>query len=132
MVPKSWPSKSFPPIVTFYLVLPYSVVFVHGLFGDPFETWTRRISGDRVPSEAGASSTVTPGTTSKDDGNVFWPRDLLPDVIPDARILTFGYDADVYHFRAAVGQNTIHQHASNLLADIADLQGSSETVSDVM
>src|SRR2546423_3127258 len=26
---------------------------------------------------------------------VFWPRDLLPLDIPEARILTYGYDADV-------------------------------------
>ena len=45
----------------------FSIVFVHGLQGDSTGTWA----------------------TSK----VFWPKDLLPQDIPDARILTFGYDA---------------------------------------
>jgi hypothetical protein len=31
-------------------------------------------------------------------GDVFWPGTLLPSVVPDARIYTWGYDANVDSF----------------------------------
>jgi hypothetical protein len=54
--------------------------------------------------------------SSKD---VFWPS-LLPPLLPGAQILTWGYDADVFRFLGSSGQNTVHQHASSLLSDLAD------------
>lgn len=52
---------------------------------------------------------------------VFWPRDLLPNVVHDARIFTWGYDADIDGFASAsASQRTIYQHAGSLLSDIAD------------
>lgn len=41
-------------------------------------------------------------------------------MIPDAGIFTWGYDADVNRFLSSAGQNSIHQHAGNLLSDLAD------------
>jgi hypothetical protein len=43
-------------------------------------------------------------------------------VIPDASVFTWGYDADVDGFLASASQNTIHQHATNLLSDLADFR----------
>lgn len=43
----------------------------------------------------------------------------------DVRIFTWGYDADIDNFGSA-SQNTIHQHANNLLSDIADQRETSE------
>ena len=80
----------------------YSIIFVHGLFGHPQKTWTAKRS-------EGASNTI------------YWPKDLLPTVIPDSKVYTFGYDADVDNFFSAAGQNTIHQHTRTLLEDLADL-----------
>ena len=60
----------------------------------------------------------------KSSNTIFWPRVLLPSVLPDTRIFTWGYDADIHHFGSSASQNTIHQHALNLLSDIADLQES--------
>ncbi|KAL8734453.1 MAG: hypothetical protein Q9181_003191 [Wetmoreana brouardii] len=48
------------------------ICFVHGLRGGRVATWTSK--------------------------NVCWPKDLLPADIPDARILSFGYDAKVVQF----------------------------------
>jgi hypothetical protein len=56
-----------------------SIVAVHGLGGGSCKTWTHR------------------------DGT-FWLHDLLPKDIINARIMTFGYDADV--FRKAPAQRS--------------------------
>ncbi len=47
----------------------------------------------------------------------FWLKDFLPRQIPDARVMTFGYNADV-----GFGQSTaeIIDHAKSLLASLVD------------
>ncbi|MCJ1286213.1 hypothetical protein MMC26_005558 [Xylographa opegraphella] len=73
------------------------VVFVHGLNGDPHNTWT---------------------STPK---NVFWPADLLPPFIEEqkARLLVYGYDADVASLAGSgVTKDKIHNHAERLVADL--------------
>jgi hypothetical protein len=54
-------------------------------------------------------------------GEVFWPNAILPGVLPEARIFTWGYDADVDAFSTSVGHNNVEQHANDLLTDIANL-----------
>jgi len=49
----------------------------------------------------------------------FWPRDLLPRIISDVRVFTWGYDADIDGFGSR-SQSTIIQHAESLLSDIAN------------
>ena len=51
------------------------IVLIHGLNGDPRRTWTAK-------------------------NGVFWPTDLLPVSLKSAkaRILVYGYNADVYTF----------------------------------
>ena len=53
---------------------------------------------------------------------MFWPQTLLPSVIPNARIFTWGYDADVNGWLSSASQNNIHQHAGNLLVDLSNLR----------
>ncbi|KAI9746048.1 MAG: hypothetical protein M1818_000729 [Claussenomyces sp. TS43310] len=86
------------------------IVFVHGLFGHRRKTWTSQMS---------TSNTEREGAEDNGSEGVFWPR-LLPAVLPGAQILTWGYDADVSRFLGSSGQNTVHQHATNLLSDLAD------------
>jgi hypothetical protein len=71
----------------------FSIVAVHGLGGDAFETWTHPKS------------------------KAFWLKDFLPEQIPDARILTFGYNA-----AAAFGRSTsdVIDHAKSLLSRLVD------------
>ncbi|KAL9082519.1 MAG: hypothetical protein Q9165_008868 [Trypethelium subeluteriae] len=62
----------------------------------------------------------------------FWPQDLLPDAetgIANARIVTWGYDADVLNKRPfrVVSNNTIEQHAENLCTDLANIRGQEKT-----
>lgn len=84
-----------------------TVIFIHGLFGHPWKTWADE--------------------SSKDPVKPFWPQTLLPTVLPDTQIYSFGYDADVGKFMSAVGLNTVLQHGTNLLNNLADLLD--ETVS---
>ena len=70
-----------------------SIVAVHGLYGDPKNTWTSR------------------------QANAFWLKDFLPHDVPNARVMTFGYNAD-----AAFGNTTadIADHAKSLLSSLID------------
>ena len=79
---------------------------MHGLFGDAHKTWSVK-----------SPSPVSP---LADKREIFWPRDLLPGVIKDAVIFTWGYNADIDGLFTAGSQNTMKQYAENLLADIAD------------
>ncbi len=79
------------------------IIFIHGLTGSSYHTWV---------SNTG----------------VYWPTDLLPHDIPDTRIMAFGYDADVTRFVGPVSQNSVRDHASDLVGDLAAIRG---TVSPV-
>jgi len=70
-----------------------SLVFVHGLNGDHIGTWKHDASG------------------------VVWPRDLIPQKMPHARVLSFSYDADV-HDDTSVSR--IRDHARTLLNFLKD------------
>lgn len=80
------------------------IVFVHGLTGKRTKTWL-------------ADGAAQP-----------WPQELLAKDIPEARILTYGYDADVAHFIKPAGQNTVFEHATNLNGDLTDLRRRTESL----
>ncbi|MCJ1334324.1 hypothetical protein MMC10_011032 [Thelotrema lepadinum] len=79
------------------------IVFIHGLIGSADSTWT----------------------TEK--GDVHWPSQLLCHDSADARISTFGYDADVVSLWNPVSQNRISNHAENLLGSLSRLRERTET-----
>ena len=74
------------------------IIFVHGLTGDSYHTWLEAKSG------------------------IYWPVHLLRNDVPDARIMTFGYDADVTKFLGPVSQNNLRDHASALLGELAGVR----------
>ena len=114
-----------------------SIVFVHGLRGHPETTWTcnapthllASASSDRPHKDDVHLSSDGPPRKKPRFGlrngpkelvpKVFWPRGLLPEEIPNARILTWGYDVDIVKLAAAASQATILQHAETLLSDLA-------------
>lgn len=49
---------------------------------------------------------------------ILWLRDFLPEVIPVARVLTFGYDASASSFYSAGCAETIQKHAHTLAASL--------------
>ncbi|KAI1853349.1 hypothetical protein JX266_002055 [Neoarthrinium moseri] len=71
------------------------IVFIHGLKGDRDNTWTAKNS--ELP----------------------WPQTLLPLKVPEARILTYGYDSQPMNIRSMVSNNRIDNHAMNLLTALA-------------
>lgn len=94
----------------------------------------RLASSSDNENNANSNSAVSsdPIITSYDPpGTVFWPKDLLPEVLPEARIYTWGYDVDINHVFTNAGQATNFQHAATLLSDLADERVSVEDVSTV-
>ncbi|KAI1489221.1 hypothetical protein F5X96DRAFT_679902 [Biscogniauxia mediterranea] len=73
------------------------IVLVHGLNGDPQKTWTAK-------------------------NGVFWPADLLPTSLREARanVLVYGYNADVYSKKhgANPSDNFIYMHAQTLVTSL--------------
>jgi hypothetical protein len=68
------------------------IVFVHGLGGHPRKTWT----------------------TPRSD--TYWLRDFLPVGIPNARILTYGYDSSIASFATRISISAV---AESLLESLA-------------
>ncbi|KAI1452162.1 hypothetical protein F4805DRAFT_463047 [Annulohypoxylon moriforme] len=73
------------------------IVLVHGLNGDPEKTWTAK-------------------------NGVFWPAELLPTSLRDARanVLVYGYNADVYSKKhgSNPSDNFIYMHAQTLVTSL--------------
>ncbi|TGJ79626.1 hypothetical protein E0Z10_g9127 [Xylaria hypoxylon] len=73
------------------------IILVHGLNGEPQKTWTAK-------------------------NGVFWPADLLPVSLREARanILVYGYNADVYSKKhgANPSDNFIYMHAQTLVTSL--------------
>jgi hypothetical protein len=102
-----------------------SVVFVHGFTGHPRRTWTYNgnaaSSDDSIerPSKfrrlLGSDSSKKAATCR----SVFWPQDLLPTTLPNARIFTYGYDSNIRHRFAAPGnKSTVYDLGNNLLLSL--------------
>jgi protein SERAC1 len=72
-----------------------SIVFVHGLTGNREKTWTHR-------------------------NGTFWPDTLLREDFPRARIMTFGYDADVVRFWTIASSNRLDDHGKSLAYALLD------------
>lgn len=151
-----------------------SIIFVHGLFGHPLDTWTspptipkddetdakvkknslyRRLSNQfprvfrykangkendvtsmtQTQDNQRSMSNAADNVMSRDSGHstkgVFWPKDLLPKVIPDARMFTYGYDVNINHLFSSASQATVFQHAASFLNDLANERISTEAVS---
>lgn len=62
------PSAAIPGVEIPYLA---DIVFVHGLNGHWSRTWTH------------------------DKNGTFWPKDLLPHIVPSARIFSYGYPSQI-------------------------------------
>lgn len=70
------------------------IVFVHGLTGNAYSTWLH------------------------EDTGIHWPSKLLRQDIPDARILSYGYDADIVKFWNPASNSRLSNHAENMVGDL--------------
>ncbi|KAL8924084.1 MAG: hypothetical protein Q9208_004221 [Pyrenodesmia sp. 3 TL-2023] len=95
------------------LILTYdSIIFVHGLRGHPYRTWASSKKADNERAVGSSSwrqkfksrfkstpppseSSSTQGSTSSRQQEIFWPEDYLAKDIREARVWTYGYNADV-------------------------------------
>lgn len=72
------------------------IVFVHGLTGNAYSTWFHKEAG------------------------VHWPSALLGRDIKDARILSFGYDADIINIWKPASNSRISNHAEHRSAVLSE------------
>ncbi|MCJ1279782.1 hypothetical protein MMC21_007606 [Puttea exsequens] len=109
-----------------------NIVLVHGLRGHPLETWTssHKADNERAVGASGRrqylrsifkSSAPPPESNSTQDGTstrqrqLFWPHDYLAKDIPQARVWTYGYNADVIGgLFQANNKNNVSGHGRDL------------------
>lgn len=60
--------------------------------------------------------------------SIFWPADLLPSVIPESRIITYGYDAKLMEIFQSVSQNSLYAISRELINDIQLIRQREEQV----
>ncbi|KAI0971312.1 Alpha/Beta hydrolase protein [Xylaria arbuscula] len=78
------------------------LVFVHGITGHRDYTWSANRNSES------------------------WPKLMLPSRTPEARILTFGYDASVIGFWRGISGNSIGDHSNNLLSALSGCRSDDE------
>ena len=102
-----------------------SIVFVHGFTGHPEQTWTQKKANlsppepDKSIEDQSKSRKRTAVSSFPKSRGVFWPRDLLQHTIPNARVLTFGYDSHVKHWLGpSVNKSTVYDIAWDFLVSL--------------
>ncbi len=109
-----------------------SIVFLHGLRGHPYKTWAsiHQTGGDggigpsnrrqRIKSFFGPPTPSSRGndkqkTALSGQEQVFWPRDFLAEDIAEARVWTYGYNADIISgLFQANNKNSVSGHGRDL------------------
>jgi hypothetical protein len=90
-----------------------SIVAVHGLGADPKHTW------ECLPKSHSDRSAKSTALRDVDRGRicVHWLRDFLAEDFPNARVMTFGYNAD-WFVRSPTA--TVYERAGTLLKHLRD------------
>ncbi|KAJ9634903.1 hypothetical protein H2199_008767 [Coniosporium tulheliwenetii] len=111
-----------------------NIILVHGLRGHPRDTWEdSREASSKDEGSASASSKrkalksffeAKPSTSTTGDRDshersasqkLFWPKEYLTQDIPQARVWTYGYNADVIDgLLQANNKNSVSQHGRDL------------------
>ncbi len=114
-----------------------SIILVHGLRGHPVETWAsskkagnehasdkravgpsslrQKFKSHFEPSTSSSESNSIQEDTSSRHQKVFWPKDYLANDIREARVWTYGYNADVIGgLFQANNKNSVSGHGRDL------------------
>ncbi|KAK3290943.1 uncharacterized protein B0H64DRAFT_49913 [Chaetomium fimeti] len=110
------------------------IVFIHGFTGHPERTWASKNANPRQSSDddmlpaqyveppSKRQRTLNPFSSSRLNSrgdsvpHTYWPRDLVPQTVPFARVLTYGYDTHIRHWAGPpVNKSTIYDISENLL-----------------
>ena len=123
-----------------------SILFVHGFTGHPERTWTLELPREQsIPVRkrpAPSSSDVEPPPSKlsriypqrpaglvtqspqppPEPHSVYWPYHLIPDTIPNSRVLTYGYDTNIRSRfgNTPVNKKSVGDHGWDLLCTLAD------------
>ncbi len=85
-----------------------SIVFVHGLTGNRANTWSHK------------------------ESQTLWPKDLLAKDLETARIVTFGYDADIVNALDTASSNTLRDHGNSLALTLARWRVRTKSVGSIV
>ncbi|KAL2671524.1 hypothetical protein Neosp_014114 [[Neocosmospora] mangrovei] len=121
------------------------IVIIHGLKGHAYKTWTSPLMPDAVadlPTEvqsdeetsaprreqvlrsvtslmkwaSGKRGSSKVPASEMPEPTLFWPRDLLPQDCPGARILTYGYDTKITKYTSgSTSKNSVFSHSKDFL-----------------
>ncbi|KAH7139590.1 hypothetical protein B0J13DRAFT_608863, partial [Dactylonectria estremocensis] len=75
----------------------------------------------------GWSASGQPWTAISEDAAVCWPKSILSNLLPQARILLFEYEAKVEEFWAVKSKNGIDSYAVDLLDEVIDYRAKNKT-----
>ncbi|KAH6844621.1 hypothetical protein B0I37DRAFT_327314, partial [Chaetomium sp. MPI-CAGE-AT-0009] len=114
----------------------FDIMFIHGFTGHPERTWTSQKASTRqrniddillaaqcVEPPPKRQRIIKPFSGSRLDNDdrdavpaTYWPRDLVPQTVPSARVLTYGYDTHIRHWAGSpVNKSTVYDISENLL-----------------
>jgi hypothetical protein len=87
------------------------------------KTWTanvppsvnRQSSGSFWKTIFGNKTSIQEETEAQ---SVFWPKDLLPYDMPRARIIMYGYEAEIVDLFKSVSQNSLYAISRDILNDL--------------
>ncbi|KAL8750304.1 MAG: hypothetical protein Q9184_006469 [Pyrenodesmia sp. 2 TL-2023] len=109
-----------------------NIILVHGLRGHPYKTWAssnragieravdssswrQKIKSRFKPTTPPSESNSKQEDTSSRQQKVFWPQDYLAKDIHEARVWTYGYNADVIGgLFQANNKNSVSGHGRDL------------------
>lgn len=108
---------------------------MHGLYGDAFKTW--EWNSPELQSKPKTGRQSSSASTENATKTILWLRDLLPTALPNTRIFTFGYNAQLNTFDTVNGLiDLAHDLLANLEAKRRNLKEardffSESTISDL-
>ena len=91
--------------------------------GTSSERWKKFSLAKKLRSSpviAGPSSREEPSSgPAAEERPIYWPADMLPSLMPNAKIWTYGYNAEVIEgMFQANNQNSIMKHGVDLMAKV--------------